>query len=134
VKDFSFKPKQHIHSVKICGKVYDFNCSPTNWSYVKKVSDLSREVQKYADEFNALPKDTLFDIEKAFDFLKDKEKAVIEAVLPGKFDELFEASGHDVLDMVDLIAFITDEIKSAGAQAKKEAVQPVEAPADAQAV
>ena len=66
--------------------------------------------------------------------MKDKEKAVVEAVLPGKFDELFEASGHDVLEMVDLIAFITDEIKSAGAQAKKAEIQPTEAPADAQAV
>ncbi len=134
MKEFSFKPKQHIHKVNICGKVYDFNCSPTNWSYVKKVAELSREVQKYAEEFNAIPKDTLFDIEKAFDFLKDKEKAIIEAVLPGKFDELFEAAGYDVLEMVDLIAFVTDEIKSAGAQAKKAEIQPAGAPADAEAV
>jgi hypothetical protein len=134
VKEFVFKPKKHIHSVNICGKVYEFNCSPSNWDYIKKVSALSRDVQKYAEDFNAMPKETLFDIEKAFDFLKEKEKAVVDAVLPGKFDELFEASGHDILEMVDLIAFITDEIKSAGAELKKESIRAAEAPADAETI
>lgn len=134
MKEFAFKPKQHIHSVNICGKVYEFNCSPSNWDYIKKVSSLSRDVQKYAADFNALPKETLFDIEKAFDFLKEKEQAVVEAVMPGTFDELFEASGYDILEMVDLIAFITDEIKSAGAKIKKESIRPAEVPEDAETV
>ena len=134
MKEFAFKPKQHIHSVNICGKVYEFNCSASNWDYIKKVAEASRQVQKYADEFNTMPKDSLFDIEKAFDFLKEKEKAVIEAVIPGKFDELFEASGYDIIEMIDLIAFITDEIKSVGAQEKKEAITPAKAPEDAETV
>lgn len=131
--EFRFKERKNIITLTIEGKEYRFDCSPTNYGFVKRVAVLSREVQAASEQYNLSPKDTLFDIEKAFDLIKAKEEEAIEAILPGCWDELFKASGSDLMAMVDLIVYITGEIKAAGANAKRAEIAP-EIPQDAETV
>ena len=132
--EFRFENKNQVMlTLDICGTPYQFDVSPTNYGLIKKVAELSRETQKILVEFNAKKKETLFDMEKAFDFLKEKEQEVLEIMLPGKWDELFKLAGYDLMNMVDLIAFVSDRIKSKGAKAKKDSVSP-EVPEDAEKV
>lgn len=125
MNDFTFSRKNEVLlDLTICGSPYTFNVSPTNYGFIKRIAELSREVEKILTEFNSKKKDSIFDIEKAFDFLKDKEKEVIEILLPGKWDELFTLAGQDLMEMVELITFISEKVKASGSAAKKDAVIP----------
>lgn len=129
--EFRFQNKnQVLLTLDICGAPYQFDVSPTNYGLIKKVAELSRETQRLLAEFNAKKKDTLFDMEKAFDFLKEKEQEIMEILLPGKWEELFKLAGQDLMNMVDLISFLAERIQSKGAKAKKDSLAP-EVPQDA---
>ncbi|MEI8095877.1 MAG: cell division protein ZapA [Spirochaetales bacterium] len=121
---FDFNRRKNEITLSVCGKDYSFDISPTNYDFVKKVAVLSREVEELSGRYNAMPKDSLADLEAAFDLILEKERQVIEVLLPGKWDELFDLAGHDLLAMVDLIGFITGEIKGAGVAAKVASVTP----------
>lgn len=131
--EFRFKEKREILTVTINGRDYQFDCSPTNYDFVKRVAALSREVEDISRKYNEMPKNNLDELEKAFDFIREKEQAVIELIIPGKWDELFKEAGSDLLEMVDLIAFVAKEITKHGAQARRQAVTP-DVPQDAEAV
>jgi hypothetical protein len=121
---FEFKARKNELALTVCGKVYSFDISPTNYDFVKKVAVLSREVEELSGRYNAMPKNSLSDLEAAFDLILEKERQVIEVLLPGKWDELFDAAGHDLLAMVDLIGFMTSEIKGAGVAVKVDSIVP----------
>lgn len=129
-ESYAFPNKNQVILVlDIAGTPYEFNVSPTNHAFVKKVAELSREMQKLLVEFNAKKKESLFDMEGAFDFLRDKEQEIVEILLPGKWEELFKLAGYDLMNMVDLITFIVSKVKQKGVEAMKEQIVP-EVPAD----
>lgn len=130
---FTFSSEHEVLlKLEICGKPYTFNCSPSNYDFVKRVAALSRQAEIVLRDFNAQPKEKPEDVEKAFDFLCEKEKEIIGILLPGKWDELFDLANHDLMNMVDLIAFISNKVKEKGAAAKIASVAPVAVPQDAQ--
>ena len=122
IVEFEFRKKSNELKVLIQGKGYTFDCSPTNYGFIKKVAELSREVQKIMADFEKTKKDSLFDVEKSFDFIMQKEKAVIDVLMPGKWDELFELAGQDLFNMVELISFVSEKIRTKGAMAKIQSV------------
>jgi len=132
MNEFKFQnTNEVILTLDICGHPYTFNCSPTNYPFIKKVAELSRETQKLLLEFNEHRKGSLLESEKAFDFLYDKEKEIIEILLPGKFEELFQLASQDLMNMVDLISFLLNSIQKKGAEAKIASVVP-KVPEDAE--
>jgi len=124
--EFRFKERKNILELKICGKDYSFDVSPTNYSFVKKVAGLWHEVKSVMDRFADAKGKPFEDMEKTFDYIKEKEQEIVEFLLPGAWDELFALAGNDLMNIVDLIGFIAGEIKGAGVKAKIEAIEPSE--------
>lgn len=122
--EFKFKERKNILVLKICGKEYSFDVSPTNYSFVKKVAGLWHEVEAVVNRFADTKNKPFKDIEKSFDYIKEKEQEIVEFLLPGAWDELFALANTDLMNMVDLIGFIASEIKAAGVQAKIDSVEP----------
>lgn len=124
MKEFDFQEKKNILTVKICGKEYSFNVSPTNYKFIKTVAGLWHEVEAMTKKLADMKHLPMGDLEAQFDAIKEKEQQMVEAILPGSWDELFEKAGYDLLSMVDLLTFVAGEIKSAGVAAKVESVKP----------
>jgi hypothetical protein len=124
VKEFNFAGKKSELVLKICGKDYSFNASASNYKFVKTVASFWRETLAVVDKIAAMTGDSPDDLETAFDLLKDKEKGMVDFLMPGAWDELFEKAGYDLMDMMDMLTFIAGEIKGAGVSAKVESVKP----------
>lgn len=124
MQEFYFARKKNELVLKICGKDYSFNASASNYKFVKAVASFWRETLAVVDKIAAMKGDSPDDMETAFDLLKDKEKSMVDYLMPGSWDELFEKAGYDLMDMADMLTFIAGEIKSAGVSAKVESVKP----------
>jgi len=124
MKEFNFKERKNVLVLKICGKDYRFDVSPTNYKFVKAISAIWREVEDLTKKFANSKNEDLGTIEAQFDAIKAKEQEMVELLIPGAWDELFEKAGNDLLDMVDLLTFIASNIKGAGVAAKVDSVKP----------
>lgn len=122
--EFRFKERKELVKLTICGKEYTFDVSPSNYKYVKQISGIYREVMNSVDLFSKSKDISLEEIEKQFDLIKEKEQSFVELLLPGAWDDLFEKAGNDLMNMVDLMTFISSNIKGAGVKAKIESVRP----------
>lgn len=122
---FNFRKQSgNTLSLDLCGTVYTFDVSPTNYGYVKRMATLAREIDLMAKAIGELQTSDWKQIESAFDQLKGKEKDVLEAILPGAWEDLWPKAGEDLMNMVELIMFVAEKVKDAGAKAKIEAALP----------
>lgn len=123
--EFTFKPRKNLVSVKIEGKEYSFDISPTNGEFVKKIASMARDVESASVAIGAMSTPNWGAIDEAFDLIKAKQMAVVDLVAPGAWDELYAASGKDVMGMTELVAFIAGEIQEGFTKAQRKAVEPV---------
>ena len=126
MSEFVFKSRKSEVELTIQGKLYRFDVSPTNYQFVKNVSSMAREVEEMSVKIVSMDKSSWTEIETAFDSIQEKQKRVIDTLLPGSWDELYAASGEDLLGMVELIVYIGNEIRDGATKAQRRAVEPVE--------
>lgn len=107
--------------VEIYDKKFSFDASPSNHVFVKKTVSFAGDVQKIIGELSA-SKGGLEDVAKAYDAVYDKEKEILDFILPGEWDGLFAEAGHDLLVMAQLVGFVIGEIAEAFSQGRIEAV------------
>ncbi len=123
--EFRFSKKANATvTLKICDEVYEFNCSPTNYSFIKKVAALSREADNILGKISGHKAGSVEDWAEQSEFLRQKEQEIIETLLPGKWDELFKLANEDLLDMAELIAFIAERINAKSLEVRAEAIKP----------
>lgn len=129
---FEFKKRQNNLTVEINGQKYEASFSPGDYNFIKKISSLAKLVTETLEESKKPSKKKgLFAAESELDELLSREKAVIDAILPGKWDELFEMAGGNLAGMVDLVIFLVTEVTRAAGQARLQEVMP-ETPTDAE--
>lgn len=123
--EFNFSKKTNATvTLKICDDVYEFNCSPTNYSFIKKVAALSREAENILNGMRGQNPSTVSAWAEQSEFLRQKEQEIIETLLPGKWDELFKLANEDLLDMAELIAFIAERINAKSLESRAEVIKP----------
>lgn len=125
MSEFNFKSRKNLVTVKIEGREYSFDISPTNYQFVKNVSSMAREVEDLSAKIGAMTEPNWGKIAEAFELIEQKQRAVIDNLLPGAWDELYAASGEDMEGMTELIVYIGREIQEGFAKAKIKAVEPV---------
>ena len=122
--EFSFKSKRidAILAVKREGKdgAIDqkdlvFDCSPSNYQFLKNAVDAGKAIEKTLA--NGLKVD---DIET----IMESERMAFETMAPGRWDEFFEFLEQDVATMAYLVKAMLETIRRKGAEAKAAEITP----------
>lgn len=108
--------KDHTVEIDLFGKVYPLNVSPTNHGYIKQCVALQAEGKTIltSDMANA---STLAEVDELFARLAEKQRQLIEIILPGEWDNLWNSCRQDVLTMTELILFVVNELRSGAGRA-----------------
>jgi len=102
-------------------RVLIFDCSPNNYSFVKKVSQAGALLNSAIKKANAKNKD-IDDSMLLMDQVVEAEKQAFEAAAPGKWDEFFEFVDSDIVNMSELLTLMVSTITDKGIESKKEAI------------
>jgi hypothetical protein len=114
---FNTRSKTKNVEVELYDRKYSFDVSPNNRDFVKKIVSFQSEVQGIMEVLSKDKGDAM-GIVKAYDAVFDKEREVLNFILPGKWDELFAEAGGDLVVMAQLVAYVVTQIASAFAQNK----------------
>ena len=129
---YSFSNRKREVTLEIEGKSYKVDVSPTNGRFIKSIAAMVDEVVNLAAGMSGVREGGWKEISGIVDSLVEKEKAVMNIILPGQWEELFQQSGEDVIGMVDLIVYIGNQIKEGATKAVREEIEP--APAGGNAI
>lgn len=112
---FNTRSKTKKVEVELYDRKYSFDVSPNNRDFVKRVTSFQTELQAIMEVLVSSGR-TGADVAQAYDAVYDKEREVLDFILPGKWDELFAEAGGDLVVMAELIAYVVTKISEAFAQ------------------
>jgi hypothetical protein len=115
----SFEFKSSVEEFKIGDKVYQIDFSD------QKVKEYQRTFVNFYEKSQELQKEidksTVENQEELFDQTLELVKGLIDQLLgSGSFDELYEKSGKSLINMMDLIAFLSEVVAEKAEKAKDE--------------
>lgn len=118
--EFNFKSKKNEVKLAVRKdgeevKELVFDCSPTNYRFIKRAAAAGRAIESALSE--GLTVDHIDDIVKA-------EREAFEVMAPGQWDEYFEFLDEDVGNIAQLIKMMLETVRAKGIEAKADAVAP----------
>jgi len=133
MSEIRFKSKKNIVTIpvekeietgEIQKKILSFDCSPTNFTFVKKAAAAADTVRRIMD----ISADVMSESE--IDELMKACQCAFDAMAPGRYLEFFEYLDYDIVFMAQLINHMVSQIKTAGVSAKTESIIHTEAPTE----
>lgn len=122
--EFNFKSKRHEVRLAVKREAIDgsieqkdlvFDCSPTNYRFIKRAAEAGKAIQ--AALGGGLTADRVDDIVKA-------ERDAFETVAPGQWEEFFAFLDEDVENIAHLIKMMLETVRARGIEAKADSVSP----------
>jgi hypothetical protein len=128
---FCFQDRKKKLTIDIEGRVFELDISPSNYDTTKKIKALIKETMGLSDSlFSKItttedPAAKFDELEAAYEEARASCERIINGLYPGRWEELWELAGHDVLNVLDAIKYIGDLIGKALFDFKSEGEEPV---------
>lgn len=98
-------------------KVLEFDCSITRYSFMRRATEIGRELAGFGEGGEAWTPEKLESVMRS-------EREAFEALAPGRFDEFFAFLGEDLADMAKLIGVMLRVAREKSVEARKAEIEP----------
>lgn len=106
----------NIITVVINGKPYTIDLPKVDCSFVDDQHARYSKLRELGSMMNPKETPSTIEMDTCYHSIEESLKNIIEKILPGKWDELFEMSGHDFDEIERLVDHLYGELIAAGAR------------------
>ena len=116
---YEYIGRKDIITLSIQGNPYVINLSKVDYSCIDTAIALPAKILAMKKRVEGKTPPSRAEYEAFNESLLESEKSIIDAILPGKWTELYKASKEDFSAMYELGNFILGELKAAGVKVRK---------------
>lgn len=96
-----------------------YRCPLKDYVFTKTIMSKAQELKEIEEIEN-----TGFNI-KYYDDVMEKTKAVFELMAPGKWDDIFDFLGNEILTIAEVVQLMIETVVSKGVESKQAEIMPV---------